>query len=457
LRRTTYCSIAAILFAVFSASADERPNVILMMADDLGWGDTGYNEHPFIHTPNLDAMAANGLRFDRFYAASPVCSPTRASCLTGRHPERLGITGANDGHLPHREMTIAEALRPLGYTSGHFGKWHLGTLTKTVQDSNRGGPRNLAHYSPPWEHGFDVCFSTEAKVPTYDPMIMPANLRQQGTEPGESFGTYYWTGPGERVTDNLEGDDSRIIMDRAIPFIRDAVSNAQPFFAVIWFHAPHLPVVAGAEHRALYDDLAEEGQHYHGCITALDEQVGRLRAELRTLGVAENTMLWFSSDNGPEGREKTPENGSAGPFSGRKRSLREGGVRVPGLLEWPGKIPSGHVTDVACVTSDYFPTVMELVGVNVDPDRPLDGISLADLLDGTMEERPEPIAFKFKDQLALGDTRYKLYSNDGGTTYSLFDLLEDPSESTNIAADHPEIVAAMTRGLAAWERSLDRE
>jgi len=135
----------------------DRPNIILCMADDLGWADPGFNGNSIIKTPSLDAMAEAGLRFTRFYSAAPVCSPTRGSCLTGRHPYRYGITFANVGHMPKEEVTLAEVLKTQGYATGHFGKWHLGTLTKTEKDSNRGGPRGAKHYSPPWENGFDVC------------------------------------------------------------------------------------------------------------------------------------------------------------------------------------------------------------------------------------------------------------------------------------------------------------
>ena len=167
----------AVLVALlaFSASAigQQRPNVILVMSDDQGWGDTGYNGHDTLKTPALDAIAAHGLRFDRWYAAAPVCSPTRGSCLTGRHPSRYGIKGANNGHVRGEEITLAEAVKRIGYRTGHFGKWHVGTLTRVGKDSNRGGARNLDHYAPPWENGFDECFSTEAKVPTFDPMVTP--------------------------------------------------------------------------------------------------------------------------------------------------------------------------------------------------------------------------------------------------------------------------------------------
>ena len=254
-----------------------RPNIILVMCDDLGYGDVGFNDNEVIFTPHLDAMATRGVRFTRFYAGGPVCSPTRGTCLTGRHYFRYGVTHANKGCLPSEEINLAKVLRSQGYTTGHFGKWHLGTLTTTMQEGNRGGPKGAAYYAPPWERGFDVCFSTEAKVPTWDPMVTPAEGNSRWGVPGSPFGTYYWNEAGERVHDGLKGDDSRVIMDRVIPFIEDAARRRQPFFAVVWFHAPHTPVVAGLDYRALYEEFTQDEQHYYGCITAMDEQIGRLR------------------------------------------------------------------------------------------------------------------------------------------------------------------------------------
>jgi len=441
-------------------SKKNLPNVIFCMADDLGWGDTGYNGHPRIQTPYLDQMAREGLCFDRFYSGAPVCSPTRGSVLTGRHPQRLGIRWANDGRIGSEEITLAELVKEEGYTTGHFGKWHLGTLTTELTDSNRGRPGNEEEYSPPWENGFDVCFSTEAKVPTWDPMKKPeGEAPKQGwtpldeDAPSEPYGTRYWEGPGQIAGDNLEGDDSRVIMDRAVGFIEEAVTRDTPFFAVIWFHAPHLPVVAGPKTTASYLDLDPYTKNYYGCITALDQQMGRLRETLARLGVGHETLLWFCSDNGPEGKEGQAP-GSAGPFRGRKRSLYEGGVRVPGLLVWPDKIPSGRKTDLPCVTSDLFPTVLDVVGEKLPSDRrPYDGISLLSLVEGRLKKRPSPIAFESRDQLSLTDNQYKLYSKDDGDTFELYDLIEDPGETRDLADTHPKIVQRMQNTLETWRHS----
>jgi arylsulfatase A-like enzyme len=439
---------ACLSFADAHGAAKDRPNIILCMADDMGWGDTGYNGHPLLKTPNLDAMAASGVRFERFYSGSPVCSPTRGSVITGRHPYRYGVVGANKGHMPPEEVTLAEALKGLGYRTGHFGKWHLGTLTKTLKESNRGGPRGIEDYSPPWVNGFDVCFSTEAKVPTANPMVDPVT--------GKDYNTHYWNEQGEMVRDNLQGDDSRIIMDRAIPFVRDAAKKEAPFLAVIWFHAPHEPVEAEEKHRALYADQSDQAQRYYGCISALDEQMGRLRSELRGLGVADNTALWFCSDNGPEWNTGT-KLGSAKHLRGSKRDVYEGGIRVPGLLEWPAKLPTPKTIDMPCATLDYFATTLDMVGLSPDPyPHPADGVSMLPALEGRMKERAKPLLFELHDRQALLENRFKLLTYDAGKTYQLYDILNDPSETTDLAVKMPERVAAMKKTLNDWRASCEQ-
>lgn len=469
--RSTFFISVCLLFGT-SISVAERPNIVLMMADDLGWGDVGFNGGTIIQTPHLDEMAKAGLRFERFYAAAPVCSPTRGSALTGRHPYRYGVFYANTGHLRSRELTLAELLKEHGYATGHFGKWHLGTLTKTENDANRGGPQNGEQYSPPWENGFDQCFSTESKVPTWDPLLRPAGVTGDNWwDPVDdaadaiAYGTSYWSN-GEKVTEPLRGDDSRIVMDRAIPFIRNAVARQKPFFTIVWFHAPHLPVVAGPEYTKLYAEHDKYKQHYYGCITALDVQVGRLRSELRELKVANNTLVLFCSDNGPEGNEKAP--GSSGGLRGRKRSLFEGGVRVPGLAEWPAKVKAGRETSIPAVTSDYLPTVVAAIGAEVADERPIDGINLLPLFAGEMQTRPTPIAFESAGQLTLVDNRYKIFRQEEAgkrakpdatppqldpKSFMLFDLQVDRSEAHDIARDHPDVVASMVAKLNAWRQS----
>ena len=274
-----------------NGDSQPRPNILLIMADDLGWSDVGFTGNPIVQTPNLDSLVRQGIEFNHFYAGAPLSSPTRASVLTGRNPFRTGVYSANVGILRPEEITLPEILHDNGYSTGHFGKWHLGTLTYSEVDANRGRPGNTALYNPPALHGYDCCFVTESKVPTYDPMIQPENndgkfwdfIKDKSS--ARPYGTSYWDIDGNKVTDNLEGDDSRCIMDRVLPFIESSVDKGNPFLGVIWFHAPHLPCVADPEYVSLYGDLPVDERNYFGCISAMDGQIGRLVKYLKDNGL----------------------------------------------------------------------------------------------------------------------------------------------------------------------------
>lgn len=444
---TGCAALAAILPACQSSSEAPRPNVILVMADDMGYGDVGFTGNTVVRTPCLDALSAEGVRLDRFYAGAPLSSPTRASVLTGRNPFRTGVYSANVGILRPEEIALPELLGDAGYRTGHFGKWHLGTLTYTETDANRGRPGNTALYNPPSEHGYDVAFVTESKVPTYDPMLRPADCDGRFWDympdhyDAVQYGTAYWDIDGNKVTEGLEGDDSKVIMDRVIPFIYDSVKEGEPFFAVVWFHAPHLPCVAGPEYADMYRDLPLKDRNYYGCISALDAQVGRLVEELKRLGIYDNTLLAFCSDNGPE--LQTP--GSAGPFKGKKRSLHEGGLRVPSFVLWPGGLPSGTRNDVCCSTCDYLPTILDILDISYPDNRELDGQSILPLLKGKRFTRTSPLAFCSARQGAYIKGRYKLYFEKG--VYELYDLQEDPFEKEDVSTSHPDILEKMKKAL----------
>lgn len=426
--------------------AKVKPNIILMMADDLGWADVGFNGNSTIKTPHLDAMAKNGMKFNRFYAAAPVCSPTRGSCLTGRHPYRYGIHGANQGHLLEREVTLAEFLKHNGYRTGHFGKWHLGTLSKEYSGyGERRKPEE--NFMPPSSAGFDDWFSTEYAVATWDP-YNPDNAHRKNTV-GDTR-ALYWDN-GVNVTEPLEGDDSRIIVDQVLPFIKESQEKDQPFFAVVWFHTPHRPVIAGPEYREMYSEHSEGAQHYYGSVTAMDEQIGRVRNCLAEFGLSDNTLLCFCSDNGPEGKEygRGKEWGSTGPFQGRKRSLLEGGVRVPAVIEWPERIQPDSQTDFPCVTSDYFPTIVEIVGGERKFSERMDGLSLVRVFDNRLRRRPKPIGFQHGKGKSWIDNQFKYLVFDGKNP-KLFDLVKDPGETTNIIGEHASVARRMEAELNAW-------
>jgi arylsulfatase A-like enzyme len=452
-----------------------RPNVIIVLADDLGYGDLRCYGNAVVKTPGLDAMAAEGLLFKRFYAAAPVCSPTRGSLLTGRHPYRYGIPWAGRHPLPAREITLAEAVKSAGYAAGHFGKWHLGGLSRLINQSEfPGGP---TPYSPPWENGFDVCFSTESMMPTYNPYYHVGgdfgtdDYRYIQTEPveygqvagGYKWKDYYWTGPGQFADSTLNGCDSRLITDRAISFIQEQYQKNVPFLCMVWFHAPHTPVVAGNAYRAMYPGQDMQSQHWYGAISAMDEQVGRLRDVLRALGIAEETLLWFMSDNGPSYMH---DYNSAGGLRGKKAELYEGGIRVPSILEWPGKIPAAATSDLPVSTSDIYPTVLSACGIELKDQPELDGKDVLDLLISGTVHREDPILFQSPlpsrlkkqktqsgEQFAVISNELKLISVDNGETYQLYDLQIDPSESTDLSAEYKEAIGEMKAVLEAWRHS----
>ena len=464
------------------SSHDQLPNFVIIMADDLGWGDVGYNGGPYSVTPNIDEMAKSGIIFDRFYAAAPVCSPTRGSLLTGRHPFRYGVFYANAGHLPDEEITIAELLKDRGYATGFFGKWHLGTLTRNVKDSVRGGrPAYNDDYSVPWDQGFDVVFATESIIPTFDPMRKPATGARRTwwdaiakTEDSVPYGTTYWNETGNPVEVADAQDSTELIVDQAIPFIKEAANRKAPFLAVLWPHAPHTPVVASNNDRDSIPSEDSYTQHYFGSIKAMDREIGELRRFLDEVGLAHNTLIWFMSDNGPERFYRGDGPGLAGPLRGSKRDLYEGGIRVPGVLEWPAGIPNPRRVPDPVVTSDILPTLIELAGGELSADRPLDGVSLARFLQAP-ESNDLPlrsIAFESVKRLALVGSRYKIihapedasilgrYSKplplDAPLDYQLFDLIEDPYETTDISADNAEATSEMAASLMEWRKSTLR-
>lgn len=442
------------LFVFSSAFGRENPNVIMIMSDDQGWGDVGFNGHEELQTPHLDAMAANGIKLNRFYAASPLCSPTRGSCLTGRYPFRYGILAAHTGGMRVGEITVAEMLESKDYQTGFFGKWHIGWV-REEDKSSRG------FFSPPSHHGFQTYFATTSAVPTWDPTVTPDDWDSWGNKPGEPWkGGAPYVQDGAPVTDNMGGDDSRIIMDRALPFIEK--NKDTRFLATIWFHAPHEPVVAGPRYRALYPEAGSKRQNYYGCITAMDEQIGRLRFKLRELGIEKNTLILFCSDNGPSDGLAKKGIASPGSFKGHKHKMYEGGILVPACIEWPGTIAPNQETSARCATVDLFPTIASAVDYSFKSSqkRPIDGIDLLPLCTGKTEITHRDLFFGYRrlqrgiDGLALIRGDYKILkeaAEDG--RIRLYDLSEDPYEKNDLAQEKPALFKEMARALAEINKS----
>lgn len=433
------------LMVHIQAADTRKPNVVLIMADDQGWGDTGYNGHPQLKTPNLDSLAASGLRMDRFYTGHFNCSPTRASVMTGRHPHRMGTFGPGSP-IRAQEVTVAKVLQSAGYATGHFGKWHLNGKNGDRNTKAMPGRAILADDPlSPGKMGFDTWVSADNFF-DLDPV-----LGRQG------------------VPEKFHGEGSDLVTDEALKFIRAQSDAQKPFLAVVWFGNPHTPHEALPADKAAYSSLPEADQNYYGELTAIDRSVGRLRSALRELKVADDTILWYCSDNGGDAGPK-----STGNLRGSKGTLWEGGVRVPGIVEWPARISKPFASTVPCSTSDIYPTVLAATGTTAEKQvLPLDGVNLLPLFDQKMEERGKPIAFwshagRPTSHAALLEWPYKLHTNaaegkrgkktkDGASVpLLLFDVSKDPKETTDLAAQETERVARMTAVLDEWKKSVEK-
>jgi len=446
---TALARLLSVLLAFAGAfpvlAAAPRPNIVLVMADDQGWGDTGYNGHPELKTPNLDAMAAAGLRLDRFYTAHFNCSPTRASVMTGRHPQRMGTFGPGSP-IRAQEVTVAKVLQGAGYATGHFGKWHLNGKNGE-RDTKTPPGRAILASDPlsPGKLGFDEWLSAD-NFYDLDPV-----LGRNG------------------VPEKLSGDGSDIAMDAALSFIRKQVGAGKPFLTVVWFGNPHTPHEALPADKAAYAALSPADQNYYGELTGIDRNVGKLRAALRELKVSDHTLVWYCSDNGGAAGPK-----STGNLRGSKGTLWEGGVRVPGIVEWPARISKPFISGLPCSTLDMYPTILAATGAAAPKQiQPLDGVNLLPLFDQQMTKREKPIPFVARinqpnSHATLLDWPYKLHIDasaargkkgvSGGDVKPvlLYDVSNDPKETTDLAAQQPERVAKMTAALVAWKASVEK-
>ena len=423
-------AVAITLGASTHALPDEpiRPNVVLLMADDLGYGDLACYGNSRIKTPHLDQLAAHGIRFTSFYAAAPVCSPSRAGLLTGRTPSRLGIhdwiPAKSPVHLAPDERTIATLLKGADYDTCHSGKWHLN------------GMFNTRRQPQPDHHGFDHWFATQNNAGMSHEN--PLNLVRNGKPVGE-----------------LKGYSSELLVDEAIDWLEQRESD-RPFFLNVWFHATHEPVATAKEYADMYPDVSADEAQYFGNVTQMDAAVGQLLHYLEEQKLSENTLVLFTSDNGPEtlNRYKNADrsHGSPGPLRGMKLHLYEGGIRVPAILRWPKVVKAGQTIDTPVHGCDLLPTVCELAGVQVPTDRALDGVSFADLLRGKKSERNRPLYWQYSRALgepkfALRDGDWKLLADSGFSSVELYNVAEDIAEARMRNDDQPQRVEQMTASL----------
>jgi arylsulfatase A-like enzyme len=451
---------APCLLAAETPATANKPNVIFILTDDQGWADAKFAGHPYVKTPNLDRLAAEGTWFKRFYVAATVCSPSRCGFMTSHFPARHEIHGHFADHaqnarrhmpdwLDPKAVTVTKLLRDAGYATAHFGKWHLG--------HGAGAPT-------PGEYGIDAHRTVNSSGPSL------------GDESKEPFFRARSTG---------------LIVDETIKFIE--AHKDGPFYANVWTLLPHAPLKPTPEQLAVYADLAPRAddpafggwmQKYLGnakhlksqmqvfcaSLTDLDTQIGRLLDALDKLKLADNTIIFLSSDNGPEdyrvGNAANGGVGSTGPLRARKRSMYEGGIRTFSLVRWPGHVAAGRVDDTSVLGGvDWLPTVCKLAGVPVPAEVQPDGEDVSDIWLGSSRPRGKPLMWEWlfpvagggeyqPPRLAIRDGDWKLFVNHDGSGAELYDIPKDIGEQHNVAAGHPDVVKTLTAKALAWQKSL---
>lgn len=463
----------------------EKPNIIIFLADDLGYGDLGCYGHPIIKTPNIDALASEGVRLTDCHSGGTVCSPSRSSLLTGRTPYRVGfytIAGPERSHLSSKEVTLAKLLKDDGYDTCFVGKWHLGKF-KNQPD--------------PGDHGFDHWFATE--VNAFDGPESPAKFIRNGEPVGEVSQWY-----------------CDAIVKEASDWMAKRPDPSKPFFLVVSYHEPHTPVhppekyskmydndlvnkletevAYGEVHRPLNKSIVENKKYYYGTVTQLDDSLGTMMKAVEKLGKDENTMVVFTSDNGPETPVTVQESanqwednsrdrsfGTPGHWRGMKRYVYEGGHRVPGIVRLPGKVEAGSVSTQLVNGTDWLPTVCHLAGVEVPSDRTIDGTNIMPALKGTAVEREIPACwmfpvgydYRYLPSMAMRDGNYSMIGwfepkrGEQGNSewvkstklnrFALYDLSVDRSQANELSKHRPEDFERLKKKMIALWTNIQEE
>jgi len=455
----TLLTLLALAGLLTSAAAAEPklPNIVVVLADDLGYGDLACYGDKVVKSPNLDKFAQQGVRLTSCYSAGANCSPSRTGLLTGRTPTRAGVHDwipfLSPMHLRKEEVTIATLLRQKGYTTAHVGKWHLN------------GMFNLPGQPQPSDHGFDYWFSTQNNaLPSHR---NPYNFVRNGIPVGP-----------------VEGYSASIVADEAVRWLTKVRDPAKPFFLYVCFHEPHEPIATDKRFADLYPFRdAPSRAAFYGNITQMDEAFGRLMHALDQQKLADNTLVLFTSDNGPAVTNVHPH-GSAGPLRDIKGSVYEGGIRVPGMVRWPGRIRPGTVSDEPVCGVDLLPTLCEVAGVPVPKDRAIDGASILPLFDGKPIIRSTPLYWHHirarsgpKVAMRIGDWKLlahldlpefprradiladeqKALKTAPLIKFELYNLRDDIGEKNNLAEQQPERLQQMAAELGKKYREVQNE
>lgn len=407
------------------------PNMVVFLADDMGWGDSATYGHKLIQTPNLDKLAAQGVKFTQCYSAAGVCSPSRSAILTGRTPYRNGVwrhlSGNHEAHLRASEITYPKLLKKIGYETCHIGKWHLNSRQQFNTDK----------FPQPGGHGYDYWFATHNNAsPSHK---YPDNFVRNGKPVGE-----------------LKGYSAQLVAAEATRWLNEVRDKSKPFVLSVWFHEPHSPIATDPRFSDLYK--GHENSKYMGNITQLDHALGQVMAALDKEKVSDDTLLIFTSDNGPVARF----GGTTGGLRGGKRSDHEGGIRVPGVVRWPGHIKPGMTSDVPVIGTDIFATVLDITSIPLPKDRTIDGVSMVPAFAGKPVKRKVPLFWRTHvsppgDRVALRIGDWKLVGNDALTKFQMYEIQKDWKEERDLAAEMPEKTEEMKKRLFEVWKSIETD
>jgi arylsulfatase A len=419
-----------------------RPNFVVFLTDDQGWGDLACYGHPTLKTPHLDQFASQGMRFTQCYAGSAFCSPSRSAILTGRTPYRNGVftwlPERDPVHLRRSEITIARLLKEQGYATCHVGKWHLN------------GFFNSPEQPQPNDHGYDHWFATQNNAaPNHKD---PVNFVRNGKPVGP-----------------LHGFSSILVVEEAIAWLWQRKNKGQPFFLTVWTHEPHLPIESDPKFMALYEGDDDLKQH-HGNISQMDHAFGMLMRALDEQRLTDDTFVIYTADNGPEGRlddrgmpigRNKRTRGSTGGLRGRKRDVYEGGIRVPGIVRWPGHVTAGSTSREPIIGSDIFTTICDIVKIAPPSDRTIDGASILPALGGKPVSREVPLYWRCniaqgpKTAMRIGD--WKILADEGLTEFEMYNIETDPREQRNLVEAQPDKFREMRAALVQLNSQIEAE
>lgn len=418
------CLLTLILACgALTASAAEKTNLLILYADDLGWGELGCQGSKDIPTPNIDSIAKSGLRCTQGYVAATYCSPSRAGLLTGRYPTRFGhenngVAGPKGPGLSLKETTLAERLKSLGYATAAVGKWHLGATDETR----------------PTKRGFDEFFGTLANTPFFKPTNFVDSRVSNDVRKIEDENFYTTDAYADRAVDWLEKHQE------------------QPWFLYLPFNAQHAPLEAPQKYLDRFASIEDKKRRtFAAMMSAMDDAVGRVLEKVRAIGQEERTLVFFIGDNGGPTKGTTSFNG---PLRGFKQTTYEGGPRVPFLVQWKGVLPAGKTYDLPVMNLDVLPTAIAAAGGEVDPAWKLDGVDLRPYLTGAKTDRPhDKLYWKFGEQWAVRDGDWKLVVSNGGSgSPELYDLAADIGEAMDLAASQPEKVKELQALYDSWNK-----